>query len=93
MKTKRFIQLTCKEATLLFTQREEHPLGVWMGFRLSIHLKTCPPCKRFMQQNIILSNGLKGFKKHESILPYGHLSREKKTVIQQKIDTESASNR
>jgi hypothetical protein len=92
MRTKGIIQLTCKEATLLSIKNEESPLGMWLRLRLQIHLKTCPPCKRFIQQNQILNQGIKQYKNQISIAPQAKLSDEAKMAMQKKIDQEPASD-
>ncbi len=42
--------ITCKRATHLVSEREEHPLGVMDRMLLRLHLAWCVACVRFERQ-------------------------------------------
>ncbi len=51
--------ITCKEATLYISKKEENKLSVSERFKLSIHLLICKFCKLFYRQNQFLAVEMK----------------------------------
>ncbi len=52
---KKFIMITCKEATLAIIKKEEGKISLTERIRLLIHLAICKFCKMFEKQNKLIS--------------------------------------
>lgn len=78
-------KLTCKEATLLSVKKEEQGLPPWINLKLAMHLKNCGPCKRFIEQSLLIQKGISQYLSQTN----HHLSAEIKQAIQHRIDQES----
>ena len=57
--TPQTLMITCKEATLFISKKEEKKLSVSERFKLFIHLLICKFCKFFYRQNQFLAVEMK----------------------------------
>jgi hypothetical protein len=51
--------LTCKEATVLVSQRHDRKLTLWERCTLKLHLSICEACRRFVKQTDFIRRALK----------------------------------
>ncbi len=85
LQTKSVWLLTCKEATYFSSLREERLLPFWLSVRLSFHLFSCGPCKRFVNQLNQLAQRLKSPDSYFSENVPIELSQSEKESLQEKI--------
>ena len=48
---KKLINISCKKATYLISQKEEGEINFWDSIKLRIHLGICSVCKIFAKQS------------------------------------------
>ena len=72
--------ITCKDATLFISKREERKLSLFERLKLLMHLAICEFCKLFEKQNTFLSRQIKNI--HTDAI----LSESEKEQIQRKIE-------
>lgn len=51
--------LTCKHASQMISESQEHPLGIWERVSLRLHLWMCVSCRRFERQIHFLRRSLR----------------------------------
>ena len=51
--------LTCKEASLLVSQRHDRKLTLWERGTLKLHLWVCDACRNFVKQTEFMRRALK----------------------------------
>ena len=76
--------ITCKEATLFISKKEEKKLSVSERFKLFIHLLICKFCKFFYRQNQFLAVEMKRLHTNAS------LSTLDKKNLEQLIEKETS---
>ncbi len=82
---KKYLKITCNEATYLLTKRQSDGLNIKEWLFLQFHLSVCVPCSQFAKQIIILENQLK--KHYISLKTAKHtFNKEKKEEMQKQID-------
>jgi len=86
MSKRKLFNITCKEATFLSSKKEEKRLSFHERFLLSLHLKRCAPCRRFIDQYHHISEYLHLYKDRDLSLSGNSLSLQRKSTMQQKID-------
>lgn len=50
--------VTCREASRLLSQREEHPLALADRIKLRLHLSVCVACTRFARQLVVIQRAM-----------------------------------
>ncbi|MCL4549399.1 MAG: hypothetical protein M1495_12615 [Bacteroidetes bacterium] len=76
--------ITCKEATLYISKKEENKLSVSERFKLFVHLLICKLCKFFYRQNQFLAVEMKRLHTNAS------LSTLDKKNLEQLIEKETS---
>jgi hypothetical protein len=61
-----YLRLTCQEASLLISKRQETKLTWQENVKLRFHLSICEPCTRFAKQVVVLDASLSRFFKSSS---------------------------
>lgn len=56
------MKLSCKEASRLLSQGEEHDLSQQQRFALELHIKICDACNRFAEQLKFLREAMRKYK-------------------------------
>ncbi|MEZ4902700.1 MAG: hypothetical protein R2822_13590 [Spirosomataceae bacterium] len=84
----KYLRLTCQEATLLITKRQETSLTPQEKLKLRFHLSLCIPCTRFAKQMVILEDSIARFFK-SSTNPTQQFSAKKKADLEKIIDQNS----
>lgn len=51
--------LTCKDASQMISESQEHPLGIWERVSLRFHLWMCVSCRQFERQIHFLRRSLR----------------------------------
>lgn len=51
--------LTCKDASHLISEQQEHPLNWRKRLGLRLHLMMCVACRRFERQVVVIRKGLR----------------------------------
>lgn len=74
------LMITCKDATLFISKREERKLSLFERLKLLIHLAICEFCKLFEKQNKFLTLQIKQM--HTDAV----LSNSEKEQLQRKIE-------
>ena len=78
----KFLNINCKEATMLSSKQLDAKLNWAEMLQLKIHYLICKPCKYFAKQVKIINSSLKNVKNNTSI----SFSDEKKHTLQEKIN-------
>ena len=76
------MMISCENATLFVSQKEEHKLSISNKMKLLLHLAVCKFCRLFEQQNNLLIHEIK----HASTQVT--LSEIEKNELQSKINSE-----
>lgn len=79
----KYLGLTCQEASLLISKRQETKLTTKEKLKLRFHLSICEPCSRFAQQVVILEASLSRFFKSSGTQQF---SSKKKAALEKLID-------
>jgi hypothetical protein len=53
------MRLTCKEASVLVSQRQDRRLTLWERCTLKIHLAVCDACSNFVKQTDFIRRAVK----------------------------------
>ena len=61
--------ITCKEATIYISKKEEGRLSVMQHIKLFVHLGTCSLCKLFYKQNKIIIQNTPKIQTGETLTP------------------------
>ncbi|TNE52781.1 MAG: hypothetical protein EP338_14175 [Bacteroidetes bacterium] len=73
--------LNCKEASYLSSIRDMHSLSIGEKLQLWIHLKVCPPCRRFANHMQVINRFLqRGSQSFSKLAPF-QLSQESRGRI------------
>ena len=59
--------LTCREATRLLLEDEEHEIPVADRLALQVHVKICFACERFVAQLNFMRRATRAWRKHSEI--------------------------
>ena len=86
------IMLDCNQATYLITKSEFESLGCIQKIQLKMHLAYCKFCRRFAQQNKIISETLEDFKKIDAGHLHLHLSEKQQAKLKETIESEIAND-
>jgi hypothetical protein len=54
--------ISCKDASRLLSQAQDHRLSSFASWKLRMHLKVCAKCRRFESQLLFLRKALEGWK-------------------------------
>ena len=81
----KYLRLTCEEASLLISKKQETRLTWQERFRLRFHVSICEPCTRFAQQVRVLDASLSRFFKATDGRSE-QFSASKKADLQKMID-------
>ena len=54
--------LTCKEASVLLSQKQERPLGMGERLLLKFHLLICHGCTNFSRQLVLIRTAIKSYR-------------------------------
>jgi hypothetical protein len=57
----KYLRLTCEEASLLISKRQETKLTWQENFKLRFHTSVCDPCTRFAKQVAIMDASMAQF--------------------------------
>ncbi len=82
------IMLNCDQATYFVTKSEFESLGCIRKMQLKMHLAYCKFCRRFAQQNKIISEVLEDFKQVDQEHLHIRLSEEQQTKLKETIESE-----
>ncbi len=86
------IMLDCDQATYLITKSEFERLGCIQKMQLKMHLAYCKFCRRFAQQNKIISETLNDLKQIDSEHLHIHLSEKQQEKLKKTIESEIAND-
>jgi hypothetical protein len=86
MSTVYHLKLTCKEATYLFSKKDEGKLSLFLRIRLLMHWISCPPCRHFIRQCKLIAKRMRTYREELSAAPTHQLTPEKKQSLQEKIN-------
>ena len=78
---KKSIMITCKEATLLISVRDDQQLSLMVKFKLKLHLFLCKTCFYFAKHVEILQQSIKKLTQDKNI----SFSEEKKKELEKLI--------
>jgi hypothetical protein len=81
MSNKKSIMITCKEATMLISMRDEQALSRLEKFKLKLHLLLCKTCFYFAKHVEILQKSIKKLTEDNTIA----FTDEKKTALEKLI--------
>jgi len=76
------MMISCENATLFVSQKEEHKLSISNRMKLLLHLAVCKFCRLFEQQNNFLT---RQFKHISTTLSLSEIEKEE---LQNKINSE-----
>lgn len=76
----RFMNMSCKEATMLIARKEESKLSFLDRVGLSLHLSMCTLCRRFERQSVHIA------KESRHVHSEEELSAEAKLKILRSLD-------
>lgn len=80
------ISFSCKEATLVAMQSEEHKISCLKKLKLLLHMAYCAPCRLFIKQTKIISRAMVNYKDVLLAGPHQKLPPKVRETIQQKIN-------
>lgn len=81
-----YMMLSCDTATFYITKSEYQKLSCKENIQLKVHLMGCKFCRKFDQQNTILSDNLNKLQQNP---PQAELSPEKKAEIEKVLKEQS----
>jgi len=80
------MMLTCKDASHLISERQEHPLSLRERWALRLHLWLCVSCRRFARQIDLLRQAIRTYAARLEDEEYGpELSSEARERIRKAL--------